>query len=58
VSASNYPPGVTGAEPHLSGERDPDRWLCLDCEWQPEDTPADDRCPECGSTNLSAPRDR
>lgn len=36
---NNYPPGVTGAEPHLTGE-----YLCDNCG---ATLPEDPNCPEC-----------
>lgn len=37
---SNYPPGVTGNEPQITGE-----WPCADCG---ATLPEEGNCPECG----------
>lgn len=62
---SNYPPGVTGNEPHLTGDYpcaacggvggdfDEDGghacWMCAGSGHHPEDCPA---CPECGDAGT------
>lgn len=59
---SNYPPGVTGNEPELTGNwpcvvcggeggnlEDGNCWMCGGCGIHPEEAP---KCPECGSPDT------
>lgn len=43
---SNYPPGVTGNEPQITGE-----WPCLLCDGE-GGNPEDGSCPHCKGTGL------
>jgi len=46
---SNYPPGVTGNEPELTGE-----WPCVDCDGQgcDEDEDGKHSCPRCHGSGI------
>src|SRR5262245_28535367 len=50
---SNYPPGVSGNEPHLTGE-----WPCLECHGAGSEVDSDgehlyvNACPRCGGSGI------
>lgn len=44
---SNYPPGVTGNEPHLTGE-----WPCIGCGGSGGDRYEAEVCPHCKGSGI------